>query len=202
MQCWDLWWSTFSSSFWRCWQDWNFCWVLKDLATDDQVWMDFFGEMFFWFNIGDDQHQWSNLKDLSTNIKVFIDFVRCFCQNNLATISISIIGPIKMMCVTGLLKWGRNLEESSKLKCTQDAKFTGPMHNVYIVQFFSFRPSAVGHIVQPRDCHIIEHIFVPAHSVERNNEKIRFPWASNSKFVIFPQIFPCSKYKICPIIPR
>ena len=67
--------------------------------------------------------------------------------------------------------------------------------------FFSFRPSAVGHIVQPRDCHIIEHIFVPTHSVERNNEKIRFPWASNSKFVIFPQIFPCSNYKICPIMP-
>ena len=70
-----------------------------------------------------------------------------------------------------------------------------------LYSFFSFRPSAVGHIVQPRDCHIIEHIFVPTHSVERNNEKIRFPWASNSKFVIFPQIFPCSNYKICPIIP-
>ena len=78
---------------------------------------------------------------------------------------------------------------------------SAPMHNVYIVQFFSFRPSAVGHIVQPRDCCIIEHIFVPTLSVERNNEKIRFPWASNSKFVIFPQIFPCSNYKICPIIP-
>ena len=45
----------------------------------------------------------------------------------------------------------------------------------YIGQFFPFRPRAVGHIVQPRDCHIIEHIFVPTHSVERNNEKIRFP---------------------------
>ena len=44
-----------------------------------------------------------------------------------------------------------------------------------LYSFFSFRPSAVGHIVQPRDCHIIEHIFVPTHSVERNNEKIRFP---------------------------
>ena len=44
-----------------------------------------------------------------------------------------------------------------------------------LYSFFSFRPNAVGHIVQPRDCHIIEHIFVPTHSVERNNEKIRFP---------------------------
>ena len=67
--------------------------------------------------------------------------------------------------------------------------------------FFSFRPRAVGHIVQPRDCHIIEHIFVPTLSVERNNEKNRFPSASNSKFVVFPQIFPCSNYNICPIIP-
>ena len=73
--------------------------------------------------------------------------------------------------------------------------------NAQCVHFFSFPPRAVGHIVQPRDCHIIEHIFVPTLSVERNNEKIRFPWASNSKFVIFPQIFPCSNYKICPIIP-
>ena len=73
------------------------------------------------------------------------------------------------------------------------------MCNLY--SFFSFWPSALGHIVQPEDCHIIEHIFVPTRSVERNNEKIRFPWASNSKFVIFPQIFPCSNYKICPIIP-
>ena len=67
--------------------------------------------------------------------------------------------------------------------------------------FFSFRPSALGHIVQPEDCHIIEHIFVPTRSVERNFEKIRFPWVSNSKFVNFPQIFPCSNYKMCPIIP-
>ena len=34
-----------------------------------------------------------------------------------------------------------------------------PLHNVYIGQFFSFRPRAVGHIVQPRDRHIIEHIW-------------------------------------------
>ena len=39
------------------------------------------------------------------------------------------------------------------------------LHNVYIVQFFSF----------PEDCHIIEHIYVPTRSVERNVEKSRFP---------------------------
>ena len=67
--------------------------------------------------------------------------------------------------------------------------------------FFSFRLRAVWHIVQPPDCHIIQDIFNPSLSVERNNEKIRFPWVSNSKFVIFPQIYPCSNYKIFPNVP-
>ena len=70
-----------------------------------------------------------------------------------------------------------------------------------LYSFFSFRPRAVGHIVQPWDCHIIEHIFVPTLSVERNIEKIRSLWVSNSKFVNFPQIFPCSNYNIFPNIP-
>ena len=72
---------------------------------------------------------------------------------------------------------------------------------VHCTVFFSFRPRAVGHIVQPWDCHIIEHIFVPTLSVERNIEKIRFLWVSNSKFVNFPQIFPCSNYKSAPLFP-
>ena len=67
--------------------------------------------------------------------------------------------------------------------------------------FFSSRPSAVRHILKSYYRHTIQHIFVPTRSVERNIEKIWFLWASNSKFVIFPQIFPCSNYKICPIIP-
>ena len=53
--------------------------------------------------------------------------------------------------------------------------YSTTLHNVYIGQFFSFRPRAVGHIVQPRDCHLVEHIFVPTLLVERTNEKIRFP---------------------------
>ena len=76
------------------------------------------------------------------------------------------------------------------------------LHNVYIVQFFSSRPSEVRLILKSPKCCTIQHKFVPARSVERNIEKIRFPWASNSKFVIFSQIFPRSNYKICPIIPR
>ena len=37
-------------------------------------------------------------------------------------------------------------------------------------------------------------MFVPAPSVEGKIEKIQFPCVSKSKFVIFPQIFPCSNY--------
>ena len=70
-----------------------------------------------------------------------------------------------------------------------------------LYSFFSSRPSAVRHILKSYYRHTIQHIFVPTRSVERNIEKIWFLWASNSKFVIFPQIFPCSNYKICPIIP-
>ena len=35
-----------------------------------------------------------------------------------------------------------------------------------LYSFFSPRPSALGRIVQPHNCHIIEHIFVPTRSVE------------------------------------
>ena len=71
-----------------------------------------------------------------------------------------------------------------------------------LCSFFSSRPSEVRLILKSPKCCTIQHKFVPARSVERNIEKIRFPWASNSKFVIFSQIFPRSNYKICPIIPR
>ena len=71
-----------------------------------------------------------------------------------------------------------------------------------LCSFFSSRPSEVRLILKSPKCCTIQHKFVPARSVEMNIEKIRFPWASNSKFVIFSQIFPRSNYKICPIIPR
>ena len=68
--------------------------------------------------------------------------------------------------------------------------------------FFFPRPSEVRlpKILKSAKCYTIQHKFVSACSVEGNIEKIRFPWASNSKFVIFSQIFPRSNYKICPII--
>ena len=89
-----------------------------------------------------------------------------------------------------ILSWWR---DNSSFKCYT----LGPL-----CLWFSSRPSEVRLILKSPKCCTIQHKFVPARSVERNIEKIRFPWASNSKFVIFSQIFPRSNYKICPIIPR
>ena len=71
------------------------------------------------------------------------------------------------------------------------------LHNVYIVQFFSPWQNEVRHILKFSCCHTIQHIFVPSSSIEgENGEKLIIPWLSNSKFVIFPKIFPCSNYRI------
>ena len=48
------------------------------------------------------------------------------------------------------------------------------LHNVYIGQFFSSRPSALRHILKFWTRQTIQHIFVPTRSVEGNIEKIRF----------------------------
>ena len=68
--------------------------------------------------------------------------------------------------------------------------------------FFSFRPNEVRHVVKFHGYIAIKHIFIPARSIERKIEKIGFLQFSNSKLVIFPQLFPCSNYKIFPNIPR
>jgi len=65
-----------------------------------------------------------------------------------------------------------------------------------LFSFFSPRPNEVRHILKFPCCHTIQHIFVPARSVEGKMEKNWFPWLSNSRFVILPQIFPCSNYRI------
>ena len=93
-----------------------------------------------------------------------------------------------------------SLKESQRLKIVTGKTSHCTMCTLY--SFFSSRPSEVRLILKSPKCCTIQHKFVPARSVERNIEKIRFPWASNSKFVIFSQIFPRSNYKICPIIPR
>ena len=62
------------------------------------------------------------------------------------------------------------------------------------------KPSAgmnkLGHILKFVFCYTIQHIFVPFCSVRRNMGKFQFSWASNSKFVIFSQIFSCSNYSL------
>ena len=70
-----------------------------------------------------------------------------------------------------------------------------------LYSFFSSRPSEVRLILKSPKCYTIQHEFVPAHSVEGNNEKIWFPWVSSSKFMIFPQIYPRSNSKIFPNVP-
>ena len=62
-----------------------------------------------------------------------------------------------------------------------------------LVSFFSSRSSALRHILKFSTRQTIQHIFVPTRSVEGNIEKIRFLWASNSKFWVFQAFFK----KIC-----
>ena len=96
--------------------------------------------------------------------------------------------------LTFLCRFPLNHCTSNNSSCVGSHSLT--LHNVYIVQFFSPRPNEVRHILKFPCCHTIQHIFFPARSIEGKMEKNWFPWLSNSKFVIFPQIFPCSNYRI------
>ena len=69
-------------------------------------------------------------------------------------------GKVKQMQQVWVwLLWSKFFEVSYEITQWRKVKQMQPVHNVYIGQFFSFRPRAVGHIVQPRDRHIIEHIW-------------------------------------------
>ena len=70
-----------------------------------------------------------------------------------------------------------------------------------LYSFFSIRPSEVRHVIKFHGYIAIKHIFIPARSVEWKIEKIGFSWFSNSKLVIFPQIFPCSCYRAIKYSP-
>jgi len=70
-----------------------------------------------------------------------------------------------------------------------------------LYSFFSIRPNEVRHVVKFHEYIAIKHIFIPARSVEWKIEKIGFSWFSNSKLVIFPQIFPCSYYRAIKYSP-
>ena len=53
----------------------------------------------------------------------------------------------------------------------------------------------MGHDFTLPYCDIIQHIFVPTRSVARKTLLWTFSWASNSKFAIFLQLYPCNNYR-------
>ena len=86
---------------------------------------------------------------------------------------------------TKSLHWRETLPISSALQCTMCTCGTK----------LSAGLNKLGHILKCLFYYPIQHIFVPCCSVRRNMGKFQFSWASNSKFVIFSQIFPCSNYR-------
>ena len=71
-----------------------------------------------------------------------------------------------------------------------------PLHNVYILEYLFLRAQQAGTYLKNFICYTIQHIFVPFCSVRRKMGKDQFSWVSNSKFVIFSQLFLCVIYKI------
>ena len=68
------------------------------------------------------------------------------------------------------------------------------MRTLYSI--FSSQPNEVGHDFTLHNCDIIQHIFFPTPSIARKTLSWTFLWASNSKFVIFPELYPCINYRI------
>ena len=67
------------------------------------------------------------------------------------------------------------------------------MRTLYSI--FSSRPNKMGHDITLPYCDIIQHIFIPTRSVARKTLLWTFSWASNSKFAIFLQLYPCNNYR-------
>ena len=65
-----------------------------------------------------------------------------------------------------------------------------------LYSIFSSQPNEVGHDFTLHNCDIIQHIFSPTRSVARKTLLWTFLWPSNSKFVIFPELYPCINYRI------
>ena len=65
-----------------------------------------------------------------------------------------------------------------------------------LYSIFSSQSNEVGHDLTPYNCDIIQHIFSPTRSIARKTLLWTFLWASNSKFVIFPELYPCINYRI------
>ena len=64
-----------------------------------------------------------------------------------------------------------------------------------LYSIFSSRPNKMGHDITLPYCDIIQHIFIPTRSVARKTLLWTFSWASNSKFAIFLQLYPCNNYR-------
>ena len=65
-----------------------------------------------------------------------------------------------------------------------------------LYSFFSSQLNEVGYDFTLHNWDIIQHIFPPTSSLARKTLLWMFLWASNSKFVIFPKLYPCINYRI------
>ena len=86
------------------------------------------------------------------------------------------------LCVGGVLGPGPRLPVHCTMCC--------------LYSIFSSQPNEVGHDLTPHNCDIIQHILIPTRSVARKTLLWTFSWASNSKFEIFLELYPCSNYRI------
>ena len=88
--------------------------------------------------------------------------------------------------------WTKFSPKSSKPRLAQKRHCT--MRTLYSI--FSSQPNKMGHDITLPYCDIIQHIFIPTRSVARKTLLWTFSWASNSKFEIFLELYPCSNYRI------
>ena len=70
-----------------------------------------------------------------------------------------------------------------------------PLHNVLFVQYLFLATEQGGNDITLPYCDIIQHILIPARSVARKTLLWAFLWASNSKFAILSELYPCNNYR-------
>ena len=69
------------------------------------------------------------------------------------------------------------------------------VHNVLFVQYLFLATEQGGNDITLPYCDIIQHILIPARSVARKTLLWAFLWASNSKFAILSELYPCNNYR-------
>ena len=95
-----------------------------------------------------------------------------------------------------LIVWKCSYSFSLQLLFKQDIAWLHQCTMCCLYSFFSSQPNEVGHDLTPHNCDIIQHILIPTRSVARKTLLWTFSWASNSKFEIFLELYPCSNYRI------